>query len=123
MDSPNLDRVLRIKTNAVRGGVIENVNMRNVTAGPVAGAAVDIDFHYEEGDKGAFQPVVRNIEVVGLECKKSKSAYSLRGFENAPIVGVTLRHCTFEKTDQANVAENVKELKLDDVRINGQVVK
>ena len=30
MDSPNLDRVLRIKTNTCRGGVTENVYMRNI---------------------------------------------------------------------------------------------
>ena len=30
MDSPLLDRVLRIKTNSIRGGIIENVFMRNI---------------------------------------------------------------------------------------------
>ena len=33
MDSPNLDRALRIKTNSLRGGVVENIYMRNVTIG------------------------------------------------------------------------------------------
>ena len=33
MDSPSLDRVLRIKTNSCRGGIIENINMRNITVG------------------------------------------------------------------------------------------
>ena len=36
MDSPNLDRVLRFKNNAIRGGVIEHVYMRNVKCGQVA---------------------------------------------------------------------------------------
>ena len=31
MDSPSLDRVLRIKTNSCRGGIIENINMRNMS--------------------------------------------------------------------------------------------
>ncbi len=38
MDSPRLDRVLRFKNNAERGGVIEHVAMRNVTVGEVAEA-------------------------------------------------------------------------------------
>ena len=122
MDSPNLDRVLRIKTNAVRGGVIENIYMRNVRAGQVAAAAIDVDFHYEEGDKGAFQPVVRNIEVTNLECRKSRQALSLRGFPNAPISNVALRHCTFEQAAQRNVTENVRGLVLEDVKINGELV-
>jgi len=97
--------------------------MRNVQAGTVAGAAIDIDFHYEEGDKGAFKPVVRNIEVSSLQCRKSKSAYSLRGFPDAPIVGVTMRHCNFESTAQQGVAENVRDLKFEDVQVNGQALK
>ena len=53
MDSPNLDRVLRFKNNAIRGGVIEHVYMRNVKGGQVAQAAIDVDFYYEEGEKGS----------------------------------------------------------------------
>ena len=33
MDSPRLDRALRIKTNSVRGGTVEGVYMRDVTVG------------------------------------------------------------------------------------------
>jgi polygalacturonase len=36
MDSPRLDRVLRFKNNAARGGVIERIAMRDVTVGEVA---------------------------------------------------------------------------------------
>ena len=34
MDSPNLDRVLRFKDNAMRGGVIEHIYMRDIEGGP-----------------------------------------------------------------------------------------
>ena len=122
MDSPNLDRVLRVKTNAIRGGVIENVYMRNVEAGQVAGAAIDVDFYYEEGEKGAFTPVVRNIEVANLTCRRSKSALSLRGFKAAPIRDVKLRNCKFEQTSAANVVENVEGLVMEAVTINGKTV-
>jgi len=122
MDSPNLDRVLRVKTNAVRGGVIERVYMRNVEAGQVAGAAVDIDFFYEEGEKGAFPPVVRDIEVVNLTCRQSKSALSLRGFKTAPIRNVRLLNCRFEQVAAPNVIENVESLTLDSVTIGGRPV-
>ena len=40
MDSPQLDRALRIKTNSVRGGRVEGVYMREVTVGQVAEAVV-----------------------------------------------------------------------------------
>ena len=52
MDSPNLERMLRFKNNAVRGGVLENVFMRNVRVGTVAEAVLTIDLLYEEGANG-----------------------------------------------------------------------
>ncbi len=36
MDSPNLERVIRIKTNNRRGGVIENIYVRNVEVGEMS---------------------------------------------------------------------------------------
>ena len=122
MDSPNLDRVLRFKNNAMRGGVIEHVYMRNVQAGQVAGPAIEVDFFYEEGEKGRFTPVVRDVEVVNLTCKKSQTAWTLRGFKNAPVRDVRLRNCTFENTSKPNVAENVEGLTVDRVTVNGKVV-
>ena len=123
MDSPHLDRVLRLKTNAMRGGVMEHVYMRNVEAGEVAGYAIEVDFNYEEGERGTFIPVVRDIEVVNLKCRHSRGAWSLRGFAKAPIRDVRLRNCTFEKTERADVAEHVEGLSLKGVSINGKQVE
>jgi len=123
MDSPHLDRVLRLKTNAMRGGVMEHVYMRNVEAGQVAGYAIEVDFHYEEGEKGNFMPVVRDIEVANLKCKQSRGAWSLRGFTKAPIRDVRIRDCTFEHTERPDIAENVEGLSLKGVSVNGKTVE
>jgi polygalacturonase len=123
MDSPNLDRVLRFKNNAMRGGLIEHVYMRNVRAGNVAGPAIEVDFQYEEGERGPFKPVVRDVEVVNLTVKKSASAWSMRGFKSAPVQDVRIRQCAFESTAKANVAENVEGLVVEDVTVNGKQVE
>jgi polygalacturonase len=120
MDSPHLDRVLRLKTNAMRGGFLENVYMRNVTAGQVAGAAIEIDLNYEEGRNGKFMPSVRNIRVRNLTCRQSRQAMNLRGFEEAPIRDVRVENCVFEHTDRADVVEHVVGLQLENVTINGK---
>jgi polygalacturonase len=122
MDSPHLDRVLRFKNNAIRGGVIEHVYMRNVKCGQVAAAAIDVDFYYEEGEKGPFTPVVRDVEVVNLEVKKCANAWSLRGFKNAPVTNIRLKNCTFENAAKAAVTENVEGLTLENVTVNGKKV-
>jgi polygalacturonase len=117
MDSPNLDRALRIKNNAMRGGLIENIFMRNVDVGQVADSVITIDFYYEEGAAGSFTPVVRNVGVSNVKSRKSKYALYLRGFKNAPITGLQVEDCTFDNVAQANVLENVRELTLRQVRI------
>jgi polygalacturonase len=122
MDSPHLDRALRIKSNSQRGGVIENVHFRNVTVGQVSNAIIDIDLYYEEGPGGPFTPTVRNIAVQNVTCKSSKYALYLRGYESAPIREVALSHCNFEHVEKPNLIENVQGLKTDDVSINGKKV-
>ena len=120
MDSPNLDRALRIKTNSVRGGVVENIHMRNVEVGQVSDAIVSIDFNYEEGDSGSFPPVVRHIGLRKVRSGKSKYALFLRGYKTAVISDIRLDDCTFDQVAQPNVLENVQGLRLSDVRINGK---
>jgi polygalacturonase len=119
MDSPNLDRVLRFKNNAMRGGILEHVYMRNIEVGQVAGAAIEVDFNYEEGPKGNFLPVVRDVEVTNLRVKKCAMALSLRGYKNSPIRDVRLRDCAFETAAKPNVIEFVEGLVTERVTVNG----
>jgi hypothetical protein len=119
MDSPNLDRVLRIKTNSVRGGVIERIRMRNVTVGQVADAVLHVDLFYEEGDKGQFPPVVRDIEMRGVTSVKSNYALYLRGYPSAPIRDIRLEDCRFDNVAKPSVLENVDGLAVSNVSVNG----
>jgi polygalacturonase len=120
MDSPNLDRVLRIKTNSVRGGVIERIRMRSVTVGQVADAVLHVDLFYEEGDKGQFPPVVRDIEMRGVTCGKSNYALYLRGYPSAPIRDVRLDNCRFDNVAKPDRIENVEGLRRTAVTVNGR---
>jgi polygalacturonase len=122
MDSPRLDRALRIKSNSVRGGVIERVFMRDVTVGQVADAVVSVDFTYEEGDAGKFPPIVRDVEVRNVTSRKSKYGLLLRGYPHDPVTGVRLKDCTFESVAQPDLLENVKDIVLANVTINGKLL-
>jgi polygalacturonase len=122
MDSPQLDRALRIKTNSVRGGVIEGVYMRHVTVGQVAEAVVTINFYYEEGNTGKYPPVVRDVVVSDVSSRKSDYALLLRGYENAPISGVRIENCQFDGVAKPDVLEAVKDLDLVNVRVNGKMI-
>ena len=123
MDSPALQFGLRVKNNAMRGGVIEHVFARGIQIGQVSNAAVTIDFYYEEADKGPFHPVVRDVEISRLTAEKCRYALYLRGFADAPIQDVTLKDCTFDATAAPNLIEHVTNLSLTNVRINHHLVR
>jgi len=123
MDSPLLDRALRLKTNSVRGGLIEHVYMRDVTIGQVAEAVVTVNYFYEEGDAGTFPPVVRDIEVRRVTSRKSLHALLLRGYAHDPIQDVRLVDCTFDGVEKPDIVEHVTGLTFTNVRVNGRVVE
>jgi len=122
MDSPRLDSAVRIKNNAMRGGVLENIHVRNIDVGEVAQAGLSIDFFYEEGEAGKFTPVVRNVDLRNLTTRKAQYALYLRGFKNAPIADVHLVDCNLQGVEKPNVLENVKDLRLSNVHVNGKLV-
>ena len=122
LDSPNLDHALRVKNNAMRGGLLEDLHFRNLEVGQVAHAVITIDFNYEEGAKGSFTPVVRNYTVDNLRSSKSKYALDVQGFPSAPIINLQLRKCTFDNVADGNIVKNVKDATLDDVKINGRII-
>jgi polygalacturonase/rhamnogalacturonyl hydrolase YesR len=120
MDSPNLDRALRIKTNSFRGGIIENVFMRNVRIGEVKEAVLLVDFNYQEGDGGQFTPVVRNICLENVTSQKSRHALQLIGYERSPVRDVFITDSRFDGVQAGSVTKHVTGLKMERVTINGQ---
>jgi len=122
LDSANLDHALRVKNNAMRGGLLENLYFRNINVGQVAHAAITIDFNYEEGEKGKFTPVVRNFVVNNLQSGKSKHALDVQGFKNAPIYDLRLEDCSFSNVAEPSIVKNVESVVLQNVRVNGQLV-
>ena len=117
MDSPNLDRALRLKTNASRGGTIESIFMRKVKVGRVAEAVLTIDLLYEEGPKGDFPPTVRNISIEQVTSSASPRVMYIRGFPGATIDDIKLTDCTFKGITTTEVLEGAGTVTLKNVTI------
>lgn len=118
MSSPELERGIRIKTNSIRGGVIENFYLRNITIGEVQTAIV-IDFHYEEGDAGQFTPTVRNIHINNLQCETAHKVFQVRGYKRSPIQNLQLINCDFKTVDTVGVLEELDKFVASNVKIQG----
>jgi unsaturated rhamnogalacturonyl hydrolase len=117
MDSPNLDRALRFKSNAARGGIVENIFMRNVTIGRVAEAVLTIDLVYEEGARGAFPPTVRHVVLENVTSQASPRVLWIAGFPAATIDDVTLTNCTFRGVETAEVVSHAGGISFRNVTI------
>lgn len=122
MSSPNLDRGLRIKTNAMRGGEIHDIYVRNLEIGQVKDAIV-INFFYEEGDKGPFDPEVYNIFVDNLHCQQARRAFHIRGFERAPIKGLHISNSEIVSAGELGTLEAVEGFTAEGLKINGEVFR
>ena len=122
LSSPNLDIALRFKTNSVRGGFIERFHARQLRIGQVGSSVIDVNFNYEEGPGHGFNPRVADLEVSDLTVGTARRGLNLRGYADAPIVGVRLRHVDLGTTSQPGVVEHVEGLVLEDVIENGEPV-
>lgn len=125
MDSPNLDRAIRIKTNRARGGVIENLYFRNIVVGQVAEAVVKVNMHYTlDGETDVLIPTIRNIQVENVRSTKSPYGIMVLGYDEAhPVEGLHIRKCRFDGVEKGNRIEHAKGLRLEKVRINGVMAK
>jgi unsaturated rhamnogalacturonyl hydrolase len=117
MDSPNLDRALRFKSNALRGGVLENVYMRNVEVGRVAEAVLTIDFLYDTGARGPHKPVLRNVVLDNVTSASSPRVMWVVGFPGVTIEGVRFRNCTFRGVEAAEVVNHAGHIAFENVTI------
>ena len=117
MDSPNLDRALRLKSNAARGGVLENIFMRNVQVGRLREAILSIDLLYEEGAKGAFPPVVRNIQLDHITSSGSPRVLLVRGFAGAVVDDIRIADSTFNNVTDADLVQNAARISFTRVAV------
>jgi unsaturated rhamnogalacturonyl hydrolase len=117
MDSPNLDRALRFKNNAVRGGILENVHMRNVQIGQVAESVLTIDLLYEEGAKGPHKAVVRNVSMNNITSTGSPRVMFIRSFEGAEIDNIRIANSAFSGITTTEVVQHAGTITLKNVNI------
>ena len=127
MDSPNLERVLRIKTNSCRGGITENIFMRNVEVGQCKEAVLRINLNYESNENAprGFNPTVRNVYMTNVTCQKSNYGIFIDGLDDADnIYNINVNNCKFNGVQEQAIMRKGKshDLHIDNVYVNGSLV-
>lgn len=122
MSSPNLDRILRLKTSSSRGGIIENVFMKDIKVGAYRDGAVHVNMFYE--NPGNFMPVIRNIWVENMDVEKGGAfGIYVHAYEESPVENLKLVNCNIRGVKTPMQIDYVKDLKLENVMINGKLAE
>jgi polygalacturonase len=122
MSSPELDIVLRIKTSSARGGVIENIFLKDIKVGTYRTAAVHCNMFYEK--PGQFMPTIRNIWVENLSVTDGgKYGVFVNAYKESPVTNLKLVNCTMQSVDKPMQIDYTKNMVLQNVLVNGQLVK
>ena len=125
MDSPELERVLRIKTNSCRGGIIENINMKDIKVGVCKESVLKINLDYEHNEiccRGNY-PTVRNVYMENVTSEKSKYGVQIIGLdEDTYVYDINVRNCRFNGVQDGNFSSGkTRNVKFDNLFINGSL--
>lgn len=122
MDSPNLDRAIRIKTNTLRGGFVENLYVKNVQVGQVKEAFLRINTYYAiyANQEGDFMPSIKNIHLENIKVENSgKYGILIKGRSENLIENITLTNVIIKKAKTPISIENSEPIVFKNSSING----
>ncbi len=125
MDSPLLDRVIRIKTNNCRGGIIENVYVRNVEVGECKEAVLKINLIYDPKEicQREYYPIVRNVYMDNVNCKKSQYGVYIDAYDDrCNVYNVEIKNSNFDGVQKGAMLLNGQsaDIRFTNLKINGK---
>ncbi|TJZ61811.1 glycoside hydrolase family 28 protein [Sphingobacterium olei] len=122
MDSPELDRVIRLKTSSLRGGTIDGLYVRNIKVGTYKEAAIRFNMFYE--NPGDHLPQIKNVWIENLQVEKGgKFGVLIDAYKESPITNFTVINSSINGVDvpiQSNYTENVV---FSNFKINGKIIE
>ncbi len=125
MSSPNLDRAFRIKTNTKRGGIVENVYIRNITIGYVKEAVLKINLRYGPyTETGSHMHEIKNIVLENITVENGgKFGILSKGYEEKTIDNITLQNVTIKKVESPYYLEGINKINFYQTYINGKLIE
>ena len=119
-DSPTLNYALRFKTNAERGGAVENIYLRNSKVKSVGNAVVHATMLYDVGRDGSYLPQFKNITIENLTSSGGEYGIFMEAFEEVPITGLVFRNVNISNVGTDIRALNWEAPVMENVTINGK---
>jgi polygalacturonase len=111
------------KANLDRGGVVENVHVRNITVEHASHNLIRFQTDYHEFRGGEHPPAFRKFRIENVTCKEADTGIRVEGHVDSPIKDVIIRNVTVEKAATAVEIHAHDQVQLVDVMINGMQVR
>lgn len=119
MVGPYLQSALRFKNNAMRGGVLRNIHVRDIGVEVVSQSVIVVDYNYQEGAQGPHTPVFETFVAERIHCRQGPRALDLQGFSHAPLKDIEIRDCRFDGISRGSIVRHAPGLKLTNSSVNG----
>jgi polygalacturonase len=123
---------LRFKSTRGRGGVVQDIHIRNIRMKDIVGEAITFNMYYEKpaGDEKLKQPVTeetpvfKDIYISDTVCVGAKQAIQLKGLPEMPIENIHISHVTMtsEKGIDCAFAKDIHIQQAHIVPAQGDVV-
>lgn len=97
INSPEMYNAVRIKTNTCRGGVVENIHVRNIKVAKCNISAFIIDLIYtpNEASTRGFYPYVRNVSVENMDVESCDIFVTIDALSDKECVdNIVVSNCT-----------------------------
>lgn len=117
----NAKQGIYFKSNLDRGGYIENVYVRNIDVENVDAALVKFEPDYKSESQRHYPTAIRDIVIENVKAATAGTCgIYAKGFADMPIENILIRNLSLDSTGRAYDIENVRELRLENVSINGE---
>ncbi len=109
-----------IKSSRTRGGVVENVYVRDLHLNRVDKDVISMVPNYDNDTVSPYPPVFRHIRIRHVSAVSAQNGIRLYGWHDAPVENVKLQHVKIDRVEVVQLKiEQSKNVVLRDVVIDG----
>lgn len=120
---PEVSSALYLKGNRDRGGVIEDVFMRDLEVGTAAATLVRCEPNYHSHRGGVCPPAMRRIRIEDVRCSAAGTyGFYLDGDPALPLAQVVLRRIAIGAAANPGWLRHAREVHLEDVTLAGRTL-
>ncbi|HUV06058.1 MAG TPA: glycoside hydrolase family 28 protein [Armatimonadota bacterium] len=115
-------RGIRMKSRRGRGGVVENIWVKNVTMGEIMHDAITVSMLYGAGavpPRTSVPPTFRGIHISNVKCEKAGRAVEFVGLPDKPIENITLEGICVG-ADVGVYCTDVRDVKLTNLQVSAK---